>query len=452
MPKLYNLARMTTTTTGTGTITLGSAVSGFLTFAQAGAQDAEIVRYGIRDGTNSEVGYGTYAASGTTLTRNVLKSTNSNSAINLSGSGTEVYITAAAEDFGKWSNRRVAKTASYTVANTDAGATIALGGSAFFTLTFNAASGYDTDFSVRVLNEDAGRAKYLSVPSGSFYLWPGQVVEVFNQNNAWKIFGRARWKVPGGALTINTDFVNGSDTEGVSDGLATGAAAFKTVQATLQLLQREFDWTALPQTALTILMAAGTTDTSQIHFSPHGLVGAQGGASLLIDGNGSTLSAAGTDAIQLFYGAVVQFRRLNIVSGNAAIFMFKGAKCYVLDGMTYGSNPGACFAVDEGGAIELDNDFTVNGPLGGYLFYNQGGSITVPSPITATIGANVTVVNTVNAAFPGKTDLQKITWSLGGHTVTATNKYNITINGTLTGSAALPGSGAGSTASGGQAV
>ena len=39
MGKLYNLARMTTATVGTGTIALGAAVSGYLTFANAGVAD-----------------------------------------------------------------------------------------------------------------------------------------------------------------------------------------------------------------------------------------------------------------------------------------------------------------------------------------------------------------------------------------------------------------------------
>lgn len=97
MVKLYNLARMTTATTGTGTITLGSAVSGFRTFADAGASNGETVRYGIRDGANSEMGYGVYTSSGTTLTRNVISSTNANSAINLSGAA-EIFIAPTAED------------------------------------------------------------------------------------------------------------------------------------------------------------------------------------------------------------------------------------------------------------------------------------------------------------------------------------------------------------------
>jgi hypothetical protein len=98
MAKLYNLARMTTATTGTGTITLGSAVASYVTFAAAGAQNGETVTYAIVDGNNREVGRGVYTSSGTTLTRaTILESTNSNLAINLSGNA-EVFITAAAED------------------------------------------------------------------------------------------------------------------------------------------------------------------------------------------------------------------------------------------------------------------------------------------------------------------------------------------------------------------
>lgn len=95
---LYNLARMTTATTGTGTITLASAVSGFLSFASAGVSNGDTVTYAIRDGANSEIGRGVYTSSGTTLTRaSILNSTNSGSAINLSGSA-EVFITPAATD------------------------------------------------------------------------------------------------------------------------------------------------------------------------------------------------------------------------------------------------------------------------------------------------------------------------------------------------------------------
>lgn len=98
---LHNLARMTTATTGTGTITLGSAVSGFLSFAGAGVADGEVVTYAIRDGANSEIGSGTYTSSGTTLSRTTIyNSTNSNNAIDLSGSA-QVFITPAAVNISR---------------------------------------------------------------------------------------------------------------------------------------------------------------------------------------------------------------------------------------------------------------------------------------------------------------------------------------------------------------
>jgi len=98
MAKLYNLARVNTATTGTGTITLGTAVAGYLTFALAGVVDGDSVYYAVKDGSNSEIGIGTYTASGTTLTRTVINSTNSNSAISLSGTA-EVFITPPATAF-----------------------------------------------------------------------------------------------------------------------------------------------------------------------------------------------------------------------------------------------------------------------------------------------------------------------------------------------------------------
>jgi hypothetical protein len=99
MAILRDLASMTSATTGTGTLTLAAAASGFITFDNAGVPHGGVtVTYLIVDGTNREVGRGVYTFSGLTLTRaTVLASTNGGSAISCSGAQT-VSITDAAED------------------------------------------------------------------------------------------------------------------------------------------------------------------------------------------------------------------------------------------------------------------------------------------------------------------------------------------------------------------
>jgi hypothetical protein len=97
MVTLVNRAKMTTATTGTGTITLGSAVAGYQTFAAAGVSDTNIVRYVIEDGSDWEIGSGTYTSSGTTLSRTPTQSSSGGTAITLTGSAV-VFITAVVAD------------------------------------------------------------------------------------------------------------------------------------------------------------------------------------------------------------------------------------------------------------------------------------------------------------------------------------------------------------------
>ena len=96
----HNIAKMYSTTTGDGTLTLTTAVPLCNTFANAGVVDGETVTYVITDPgiSGREVGRGVYTSSGTTLTRaTVLSSTNGGSKISCSGRQT-VAITLAAED------------------------------------------------------------------------------------------------------------------------------------------------------------------------------------------------------------------------------------------------------------------------------------------------------------------------------------------------------------------
>ena len=87
------------TTSGTGTLTLAGAVPGFQAFSAA-LSNSDTTYYAIAESSTGawEVGLGTYTTSGTTLARTtILDSSNSGSAISLSGAGADVFITQPAD-------------------------------------------------------------------------------------------------------------------------------------------------------------------------------------------------------------------------------------------------------------------------------------------------------------------------------------------------------------------
>jgi hypothetical protein len=86
----------TSTTTGTGTITLAGAVTGFQSFSVIG--NANTTYYAIVGSAEWEVGLGTYTSSGTTLSRDtILESSNGGTAVNFSAGTKNVFVTYPAE-------------------------------------------------------------------------------------------------------------------------------------------------------------------------------------------------------------------------------------------------------------------------------------------------------------------------------------------------------------------
>jgi len=87
-----NRVQQTSTTAGTGTLTLSGAVTGYQSFSNAFVT-GQTVYYVIWDGgSNWEVGIGTYTTGGTTLSRDsVLTSSNSNALVNFPGGTLNVW-------------------------------------------------------------------------------------------------------------------------------------------------------------------------------------------------------------------------------------------------------------------------------------------------------------------------------------------------------------------------
>ena len=93
---LRDRVKETTSSTGTGSVTLAGAATGFQSFSVIG--NGNTTYYAIVGTTEWEVGIGTYTSSGTTLSRDtVLESSNGGSLVNFSAGTKDVFVTYPGE-------------------------------------------------------------------------------------------------------------------------------------------------------------------------------------------------------------------------------------------------------------------------------------------------------------------------------------------------------------------
>jgi hypothetical protein len=97
---LANRVKETTTTTGTGAVTLAGASTGFQSFAAIGNTNTTYYTIAGQTGNEWEVGIGTYSTTGPTLTRTTVLSNSSAtqpSALSFSAGTKDVFVSYPAE-------------------------------------------------------------------------------------------------------------------------------------------------------------------------------------------------------------------------------------------------------------------------------------------------------------------------------------------------------------------
>lgn len=294
------------------------------------------------------------------------------------GRGSGIGFTSSA---GVPTNITVSKTANYTIATTDCGKTIqaGTGSSGFFTVTVPSVSGFSTSCVVTIINGDTGRGKGISgapLCSTRSILWPTQTCQIGIVNGAWATLKwPGRWR-PGNATSLSfyTDFTNGSDTLGATDGLATGAAAFKSAEYCFLLVADQIDFNGSSQTLVSCNMAAATADTQGVHAPVHALVGAQGGAAFQIVGASLAVSGAVTNAgackITVPSTTTYSANQVVAVYGVAGATGCNGTWKVTVTDSTHLTLQGTTFggAYTSGGTVTNGSSFTVTGSAFGCFF------------------------------------------------------------------------------------
>jgi hypothetical protein len=157
---LADRVKDTTTSTGTGAITLaGAPPAGFQSFAAIG--NANTTYYTIAGGSQWEVGIGTYTSSGTTLSRDtVLSSSSGTSLVDFSAGTKDVFVTYPAE-------QAVYEDASGNININITGSAANLAGGASGSIPYQSGTGATTFLAsgTGVLVNSAGNPSYSMTPS-----------------------------------------------------------------------------------------------------------------------------------------------------------------------------------------------------------------------------------------------------------------------------------------------
>lgn len=366
---------------------------------------------------------------------------------------------------GAYLNTRSAYTGANSLQTTDCFKTVALGGSAFYTFTINAASGYNAACHSVIVNEDnvcptngasTCRGKNIAINGyASFILWPGQMFRLVNQNNIWQFNQPGRWS-PLVGMTWHINHASGNNN---NDGLATGAGAFATIQRCIDVMEGLIDFGQANIGPTCKNDAETFTENNAIHTHP-----LTGYHVISVTGDTTTpsnvvwqVSGTGNTAYQgrdTGMGIITGFKFVSTGTGNNFI---QAGQLAVADfgSIEFGSNSsGYDIQLTPGGSANyFGGTLSITGDMAGWILGTgeghvlmDGATVSIPNARTFTnflqLGP-LTMVSATGMTFTGA----------GAGAGSTGRKYSVSLNSVLSLSGTvLPGATAGVTATGGQVV
>lgn len=358
----------------------------------------------------------------------------------------------------------LAKTANYTAASGDCGKTITLGGSAQFTLTISAASGYASYCGFLITNLASETRSKTIAANGvtSFFLYPGQTVLITNESGTWNPGPVAgRWR-----LTSAVTFYIRPDGADVNDGLANSTTgAFQTANAAWSSAVRNLDLNARTDFIIKHTCASPPCTISTngqllaVNTSPGtfgGIASYQGDCSTPANVILSPGSAGKFADIQFTLAAGI----LNIcgftLQGGAnvenGIYVSGGSKVNIIGGgMVFGAVNDNDMHANSTGSIFINNSYSVTGSKNAHIFVQRNSFIEYGSSYTVTlVSTPAWAVAYVRAFFSGLFAPSNQVTFVGSATGATFNvQYNAVIDNNGVGCAGFPGNSSGTAANGG---
>jgi hypothetical protein len=314
---LANRVQETTTTSGTGSVTLSGAVSGFQTFAVIG--NGNTCYYTITDGNAWEVGIGTYSTTGPTLARTtILSNSNGNtSPITLSANVKNVFVTYPSEKSINLDASGNASPLGTIASGTWQGTTIGLAYGGTGQTTANAA------FNALAPSQTGNSGKYLTT-NGTDTSWAVNASGDVTGPSSATANGIALFDGTTGKLIKNSSSTDGS-IQGMTIGLGAGAITYNTAFGLSALSNNT---TGYQNTAIGWLALVGnTTATGNTAIGYYAGAANQLGGGNVFVGNyaGSSGTAiTSTTAIGSYSFASLNGSISGTVDGNTGLGLYSG--------------------------------------------------------------------------------------------------------------------------------